>query len=37
LQHQLHDLIARNFQEGRETVLIVDDAQQADDPSGSKS
>jgi general secretion pathway protein A len=32
LQHQLHDLIARNFQEGRETVLIVDDAQQADDP-----
>ena len=32
LQHQLHDLIARNFQEGRETVLIVDDAQQADNP-----
>ena len=32
LQHQLHDLIARNFQAGRETVLIVDDAQQADNP-----
>jgi len=32
LRHQLHDLIARNFQEGRETVLIVDDAQQADNP-----
>ena len=32
LQHQPHDLIARNFGEGRETVLIVDDAQQADDP-----
>src|SRR4029434_4535500 len=32
LQAQLPDLIARNFQEGRETVLIVDDAQQADNP-----
>jgi general secretion pathway protein A len=32
LQHQLHDLIARNFQEGRETVIIVDDAQQVDNP-----
>ena len=32
LQHQLHDLIARNFRQGRETIIIVDDAQQADDP-----
>jgi general secretion pathway protein A len=31
LLHTLHDLIVRNARRGRETLLIVDDAQQADD------
>jgi general secretion pathway protein A len=33
LLHRLHDLIVRNVQRGRETLVIVDDAQQADDPT----
>jgi general secretion pathway protein A len=33
LLHTLHDLIVGNARRGRETLLIVDDAQQADDPA----
>jgi general secretion pathway protein A len=33
LLHTLNDLIVRNLQRGRETLIIVDDAQQADDPA----
>jgi len=33
LRHTLNDLIVRNLQRGRETLIIVDDAQQADDPA----
>ena len=33
LLHTLNDVIARNLQRGRETLIIVDDAQQADDPA----
>jgi general secretion pathway protein A len=33
LLHTLHDLIVGNARRGRETLVIVDDAQQADDPA----
>jgi general secretion pathway protein A len=33
LLHALNDVIVRNLQRGRETLIIVDDAQQADDPT----
>jgi len=33
LLHALNDVIVRNLQRGRETVIIVDDAQQVDDPA----
>jgi general secretion pathway protein A len=33
LLHALNDVIVRNLQRGRETLIIVDDAQQADDPA----
>jgi general secretion pathway protein A len=33
LEHTLHDLVVRNAQRGRETLIIVDDTQQADDPA----
>ena len=32
LVHLLHDLVVRNFRRGRETLVIVDDAQEVDDP-----
>jgi general secretion pathway protein A len=32
LLHTLNDVIVRNLQRGRETLIIVDDAQQAEDP-----
>ncbi|HEV8584813.1 MAG TPA: AAA family ATPase [Methylomirabilota bacterium] len=32
LLHLLHDLVVANHQRGRDTLLIVDDAQQAEDP-----
>jgi general secretion pathway protein A len=32
LLHTLHELVVRNAQRGRETLIIVDDAQQAEDP-----
>jgi len=33
LLHTLNDVIVRNLQRGRETLIIVDDAQQAEDPA----
>jgi general secretion pathway protein A len=33
LQHAVHDLVVRNARRGRETLILVDDAQQADDPA----
>jgi general secretion pathway protein A len=33
LLHVLHELVVTNAQRGRETLIIVDDAQQADDPA----
>ena len=33
LLHALNDVIVRNLKAGRETLIIVDDAQQADDPA----
>jgi general secretion pathway protein A len=33
LLHTLHDLVVGNARRGRETLIIVDDAQQADDPA----
>ena len=33
LLHALNDVIVRNLKAGRETLIIVDDAQQADDPT----
>ncbi len=33
LLHALNDVIVRDLQRGRETLVIVDDAQQADDPT----
>jgi general secretion pathway protein A len=33
LLHTLNDVIVRDLQRGRETLVIVDDAQQADDPA----
>jgi len=33
LLHTLNDVIVRDMQRGRETLVIVDDAQQADDPA----
>lgn len=32
LVHTLHELVVQNFNRGRETLVIIDDAQQADDP-----
>ena len=32
LVHTLHELVVQNYNRGRETLVIIDDAQQADDP-----
>jgi general secretion pathway protein A len=33
LQHAVHDLVVGNARRGRETLIMVDDTQQADDPA----